>query len=75
MLNEAISFYHPDDVGFVSSYVEAAIQRHEPFEYKLRIVRRNQEVVTVECMGVPIANEKGVVEGLIGVFRELLPTE
>ena len=75
MLNEAISFYHPDDVGFVSSYVEAAIQRHEPFEYKLRIVRRNQEVVPVECMGVPIANEKGVVEGLIGVFRELLPTE
>ena len=75
MLNEAIDFYHPDDVGYVTSYLEAAIQRKEPFKYRLRIVRRNQEIVPVECSAIPIVNEKGIVEGLIGVFREVPPGE
>ena len=71
MLEEGIQFYHPDDVAHVTSCVENAISMNEPFDFQLRIVRRDGTMVPVAAKGIPIANEKGVVDQMIGVFREV----
>ena len=74
-LDAAIKFYHPDDIGYVDACVKAAITLKKPFKYKLRIVRRDETVVPVECEGVPVTNEDGEVDALLGVFREISPEE
>lgn len=75
VLSEGIQFYHPDDVALVTSCVENSIKRNEPFDFQLRIVRRDGTVVPVESKGIPIVNEKGDVDQMIGVFRQIGPEE
>lgn len=71
-LTSGIEFYHPDDQELVNARVADAIELGKPFEFSLRIVRRNGEIRHVHSKGDVIRDERGVATGSIfGIFQDV----
>lgn len=50
-LESGINFYHPDDRPLVGQYVNDAIQNKEPFDFELRLQRRDGSIRWVHSKG------------------------
>lgn len=70
-LDSAIKFYHSDDVDYVNTVVQAAIEKAEPFEFEARIVRPNGDIRTVSANCSVNVNEKSEVVNVFGVFNDV----
>ncbi len=70
-LETAIDFYHPDDRDLVAKSVEGAIQRQEPFEFELRLVRPDGQIRHVLSKGVYQAGSVGTIRCVFGIFQDV----
>lgn len=70
-MEEAVSFYHPDDKGIVEEALEKAMSKKEPFTFELRLIRRNGEVRWVSSVGECRLDKSGNVDSLFGVFQDI----
>ncbi|MAQ14712.1 MAG: hypothetical protein CMN30_07935 [Sandaracinus sp.] len=70
-LETAIDAYHPDDREIVQGHVARSVERREPFDFELRIVRPNGDVRQVHSVGTPQVDRDGEVAGIFGVFRDI----
>jgi PAS domain S-box-containing protein len=70
-IDDAVSFYHPDDQQTVRELCERAIQTGEAFELRMRLIRSDgeQRVVVSQCR--PARGEGGRVTTLYGVFQDI----
>lgn len=74
-LASGINFYHEDDREDVSRLVQLAIDKGEEFRFVKRIVAADGADVRIESFGVPILDEAGLTTKIVGVFREVAPSE
>ena len=70
-LEEAIGYYHKDDRAEVEAAVSKALEDGTPFQFQLRLIRKDGEEIKVEASGAPITDEDGNVQSVVGVFRQL----
>lgn len=71
-LEEAINFYHPDDVPMVQAAVDAASASGKPFQfYGARIVRKDGVIRHVFSHGEVTNDEDGQPARISGVFRDV----
>lgn len=70
-LESGINFYHPDDRHLVEEYVNAAIQRKEPFDFELRLLRRDGSIRWVHSKGECRLNDDGTVVAIYGIFQDM----
>jgi PAS domain S-box-containing protein len=71
LLEEAIAFYHPEDLPTVETLVARAIQRAEAYSFELRIISRSGETRWVAASGRPELDATGRVIALQGVFQDI----
>lgn len=67
---EALSFYHPEDIETVSKSVEGIEKIPGEFEFTARLVQQNGDLIMVDVHGVAIANVKGDVTKIVGTIAE-----
>jgi diguanylate cyclase len=70
-MEEAISFYHPEDRDRVAGIVENAIRSHEPFTFTARIVRMDGAERRVRTVGRVKLDSADRPTWLFGVFRDI----
>lgn len=71
-LDDAIHFYHPDDVEMVQTAIAQATERGEPFEFHgARIVRPDGSIRRVYSHGEITRGEDGAPALIEGVFRDV----
>lgn len=70
-LENAIHFYHSDDVAMVQNHVEKAITACGSFTFEARIVRPDGGVRHVRSSGECDVNDLGQVVSLFGVFLDI----
>ncbi len=71
-LEEAIDFYHPEDRAKVSAHMAHSVERREPFEFQLRLIRANDgEERLVHSLGIPFLDDAGEVIEIFGIFRDI----
>ena len=70
-LEEAIQFYHPDDLPDVQAAVQDVVENGGKFTFRKRIVQKGGDVVNIESHGIGIEDNDGNVVKIIGVFREV----
>ena len=70
-IDDAVSFYHPDDQKTVRELCERAIETGEGLELRLRLIRADgeQRIVVSQCR--PARGEGGRVATLYGVFQDI----
>ncbi len=69
-IDEAISYYHPDDQERVRQYVQRAIEFSEPYDYRVRLITARGRVRWVRAIGQPIF-ESGKCIRLSGTFQDI----
>lgn len=70
VLEQGVSFYHPDDQARVSALVEEAFSRGEAFDFVARLVRADGVVRVVRSVGATIEVEGGRRD-IFGVFQDI----
>ncbi|WP_421786883.1 PAS domain-containing sensor histidine kinase [Hyphobacterium sp.] len=71
-LEDAINFYHPDDVAMVQSAVDAASAESKPFQfYGARIVRPDGGIRHVFSHGEVTNDKTGTPIRISGIFRDV----
>lgn len=70
-LDDAISFYHPDDRQAVLEWCSKAIETGEPGEFRLRLVRADGEERIVVSRCRPEKGIDGRTRVLFGVFQDV----
>ncbi|MEE2565907.1 PAS domain-containing protein [Hyphobacterium marinum] len=71
-LSDAISFYHPDDVGMVQQAVDEASKSGKPFEFHgARIVRPDGTERYVYSKGQCRTDEDGNTTEIYGIFQDV----
>ncbi len=70
-VDEAVSFYHPDDREYVRSMVETCIETSKPYEFNLRLIRRDGELRYVRSLGETEKDDHGKVIAIFGVFQDV----
>ena len=70
-LESGINFYHPEDRPLVEQYVNNAIQNKEPFDFELRLQRRDGSIRWVHSKGECRLNDAGEVIAIYGVFQDM----
>ncbi len=75
-LESGIEAYHPDDRERVATLVNAAIERLEPFEFELRLIRADGVTRLVHCRGLVEPDAFGTrARGVFGVFQDVTERE
>lgn len=69
-IDDAFSFYHPDDRGTIQAAFEKLSTGGEPFDLELRIVRETGEIRWVRSRGKPWY-ENGKIVGARGTFQDI----
>lgn len=75
-LANALDAYHPDDREKVRLLVGRALQRREPFEFELRIVRADGRIRLVHSKGrCEIDPSSGRTAAIFGIFQDITERE
>ena len=69
-VEDALSFYHPEDRPRVEAAIDRAVENNEPYDLELRIVSVDDEVRWVRAQGRP-ARENGEPTRLRGTFQDI----
>ena len=64
-LEEYMALVHPDDRDFVAEQIRTMLAEHREFDFTKRIVRPDQSIRYVRCVGTPATNS-GVVQRFVG---------
>lgn len=67
----SLMLYHPDDREMVRAVLLHAIDCHEGFNYRARIVRPDGSIRHVSSIGHPRYDANGAFEGLFGTFQDI----
>lgn len=70
-LESAIDAYHPRDRGAVEEAIKTAIEKKEPYDFRLRLIRPDGEIRLVRSQGECELNKEGKVIGVFGVFKDI----
>ena len=70
-LETGIEAYHPDDRQKVKDALEHAIESHETFDFRCRLMRRDGTAIWVRSMGAVTLDEQGKPATLVGSFRDI----
>ncbi len=70
-LINTIAHYHQDDQQTVKDAIQTSIDDHQPFDFKCRLVRKDNEVIWVRSLGAPTVDNNGEVGALVGSFRDI----
>lgn len=69
-LEEAINFYHPDDLPKVEQAVNACIENGDSFDIELRLITAKKTQIWTRSIGYPVY-EKGVIVSVYGAFQDI----
>ena len=69
-LEEAISYYHPEDQDHVRQCVQLAIESSEPFDFTVRLITAKGRERWVRALGQPIFDSGSCVR-LSGTFQDI----
>ncbi|WP_339691711.1 PAS domain-containing protein [uncultured Parasphingorhabdus sp.] len=75
MLENAISYYHPNDRHMVESAVQLALEEGEDFEFRARIITEQGNELPVLARGTCQIGGDGKVLGIFGCFVDLSTPE
>jgi PAS domain S-box-containing protein len=70
-LDEAVSFYHPDDRDEIRNAVEQAIEQGGEYDRELRICREDGELRDVRARGETVVDDDGKTTKLRGTFQDI----
>lgn len=70
-LDEAIAYYHPDDIAIVQNAVARALSEGEDFEYRARIITERGNELPVMARGTCQFDQNGNIVGVFGCFVDL----
>jgi len=70
-LEEAIAAYHPEDRARVEELFETAMETKQPYEFQLRLLRRDGTQRLVHGIGRPATDEAGEITSIFGVFQDV----
>ncbi|MFT5992110.1 MAG: signal transduction histidine kinase/ActR/RegA family two-component response regulator [Flavobacteriales bacterium] len=70
-VEEAISFYHPEDRDRVAASIERAIATGQSFDFQLRLIRADNQERQVISMGSVRTDEHGAAVAITGVFQDI----
>lgn len=73
-LQEALSFYHPDDRARVRAHLEACITAGQAFAFQLRLVQPDGVLRHVACRGVCERDTTGAPYAVFGLFQDVTET-
>lgn len=68
---EALDYYHKDDLENVKAHVNQVMENGGKFHFQHRLINRQGETISVEAFGLARPNAQGEVNRIIGVFRAL----
>jgi PAS domain S-box-containing protein len=64
-VEEYMALVHPDDRDFVAKEIRSMLAEHRAFDFTKRIVRPDQSIRHVRCVGTP-SNNSGVFQRFVG---------
>ena len=70
-IDDALEFYHPDDVDRIQEAVDRLTTDGEPFDHECRIVTTTGAVRCVRVMGKPWRDDTGDLLGVHGAFQDI----
>lgn len=70
-LEAAIATFHPDDQPVVTEHVRKAIEEGEDFQFRLRVLRSEDEIRHIHVTGDCDFDEKGKTRALFGVCQDI----
>ena len=73
-MEEAVSFYHPEDRAQVERYIQASLSSGQDFDFELRLVRKDRAVRVVRARGKVKRDESGDPLVLVGIFQDITQT-
>jgi PAS domain S-box-containing protein len=73
-VEEYLALAHPEDRAFVKQGITNMLADHRPFDFTKRIVRRDGEVRSVRCVGVPVM-QGGIFQGFLGTGMDVTEQE
>ena len=73
-LEEYMALVHPDDRDFVAKEIRTMLAEHRGFDFTKRIVRPDQSIRHVRCVGRPATNS-GVLQRFVGTGMDVTEHE
>jgi PAS domain S-box-containing protein len=73
-VEEYLALVHPEDRAFMKQEMTNMLADHRPFDFTKRIVRRDGEIRSVRCVGVPVM-QKGIFYGFLGTGMDVTAQE
>ena len=73
-LDNAIAFYHPDDVPRVHEHMARIVGEEGQDQFELRLIRADGEERIVQSCGTSERDETGAVRVIFGVFQDVTET-
>lgn len=70
-VDEAVSFYVEEDRPAVEAALARAIAGKKPFQFELRLQRKDGAIRTVLSRGEPQTDANGEVQSLFGIFQDV----
>ncbi|WP_296420158.1 chemotaxis protein CheB [Pseudooctadecabacter sp.] len=70
-LDQALGFFHPDDVEMVGKKVEDVSAKGGEFEFFARLIRKNGETIKVRSNGIAILDGTGTLQQIVGAFEQI----
>ena len=70
-VESAINAYHPDDRAKVEEYVRKALQEKENFQFVLRLLKNDEIIRYVSCVGFAHVQQNGDVSAVFGTFEDI----
>jgi PAS domain S-box-containing protein len=70
-IEDAINFYHPDDQDTVRKVFQNAIDKQEPFDTTLRLIRKDGQQIFARSKGFPQLDSDGNVIKVFGIIQNI----
>src|SRR5271167_3176052 len=73
-VEEYLALVHPEDRAFMKQGITTMLLDHLAFDFTKRIVRRDGEIRSVRCVGVPVT-QGGTFQGFVGTGMDVTEQE
>ncbi len=73
-VEEYLALVHPEDRAFMKQGISKMLVDHRAFDFTKRIVRRDGEIRSVRCVGVPVTRG-GTFHGFLGTGMDITEQE
>ncbi len=73
-VEEYLALVHPEDRAFMEQGITQMLVDHRAFDFTKRIVRRDGEIRSVRCVGVPVT-QGGTFQGFLGTGMDVTEQE